>query len=165
MIQNIFNVPGIFGKLSKEIPQSLIQEAISAPPLHLDNQDGLDHKDPKDRRIKQSKVQWIIDEMTSALNEAMEEKYTCESYWLHVHNKNMSTNTHSHLPSIWSAACYLNTPKNSGKICFMIEELGFQASLPPKAGDFIIFPSGLKHYVTAHGNDEPRVCISVNWKK
>lgn len=163
-VANLFCVDAIMGSLSKLPDTSLVKEAISAPKLVDDVSSGLDHEDPKDRKVSQEKVDWIIKEMTEALNKHSGQKFVCESYWLHVHEKNMSTNTHSHLPSEWSSACYLNVPENSGKICFMVEELGMMASITPELGNYIIFPSRLKHYVTAHGSDEPRVSLSANWK-
>ena len=162
-MQSLFSVPVIMGKISNMPDREFIQDAINGPSLFSGNtDDGLDHADPKDRMIPKEKIAGLIEEMTKQLIDGGESvKY--ESHWIHVHHKNMSTNTHTHLPSKWSSACYLQVPENSGKICFMIEELGMQASIEPKEGGYLIFPSRLKHYVTAHGNDTPRVSLSVNW--
>lgn len=162
MMHPLFSVNIITGLIS-EIDSALANDIVNSPTLCSATTDGLDHADPKDRRVPINRVSKIIDEMTKALKESGED-VIYDSHWGHVHQKNMSTNTHSHLPSKWSAACYLQVPENSGKICFMVEELNMQASISPKVGGYIIFPSELKHYVTAHGNDEPRVSLSVNWK-
>ena len=168
MIQNLFSVPVIMGAISSMPDQGVIEDAINAPTMVDYTEDGLDHADPKDRRISKDQVIGLIDEMTQKIAESTNEPVEYESHWVHVHHKNMSTNTHSHLspgnPTWWSAACYLQVPENSGKICFVVEELGLQASISPKKGRYVIFPSKLKHYVTAHGNDIPRVCLSVNWR-
>ena len=164
MMQSLFSVPVIMGEISNMPDQKFIQDAMNGPSLFSgDTDNGLDHADPKDRKIPKEKIAGLIEEMTKQLIDCGESvKY--ESHWIHVHHKNMSTNTHGHLPCSWSSACYLQTPKNSGKICFIVEELGLQASITPEEGKYIIFPSRLKHFVTAHGNDTPRVSLSVNWK-
>jgi len=163
MMQNLFTVPIITGKVLNMPDQGFIDRVINAPTLVENTNDGLDSADPKDRKVSKQEVIGLIEEMTQALKDCGESvKY--ESHWVHVHNKNMSTNTHGHLPSNWSAACYLQTPERSGKICFIVEELGMQAAITPEKGKYIIFPSRLKHFVTAHGNDTPRVSLSVNWR-
>lgn len=164
-IIDLIRVQAISGKLSKLLDEDLIEKLISNESLVSNPNKTLDHEDPKDRIISKNKINWIIEELTEVLNSSInnESKLSYESHWLHVHERNMSTNTHSHLPSKWSAACYLRVPENSGKICFISEQLQQVTSITPELGSYLIFPSCVKHFVTAHENDTPRVCLSINW--
>ena len=164
MIFDLFKVQAISGELSKSSP-SYLKSVFSGgeDTLVAKTDSGLDHEDSKDKEIEMHRVDWIINEMTQALNNATEGSFKYESHWLHVHDRNMSTNTHSHLPSKWSSACYLQVPEGSGKLCFISEQLEQMVTIAPEVGKYLIFPSLAKHYVTAHESDTPRVCLSVNW--
>ena len=85
--------------------------------------------------------------------------------WGHVHDKNMSTNTHNHRGSDVSAVAYLSVPKGSGTIAFWPNPLDdYRYTIAPKKGMFLLFPGWKPHSVTRNLSDEPRVSISMNFK-
>ena len=85
--------------------------------------------------------------------------------WGHVHEKNMSTNRHSHNPADLSAVTYLSVPKGSGNIVFWpnpIHDMNY--NIPPEKGMFLLFPGWLPHSVNRNISNEPRVSVSFNFK-
>lgn len=61
-------------------------------------------------------VDEIINEMILDFKEATNEDIICEEYWGHIHEKNMSTNTHNHGDSYVSSVIYLSVPNGSGNL-------------------------------------------------
>ena len=90
--------------------------------------------------------------------------------WGHVHDKNMSTNTHNHRDSYVSAVLYTSVPEGSGKIVFrprlnQYDNSAYASSYPPVKGVYYMFPGYLDHFVTRNNSDEMRVSISFNFSK
>ena len=85
----------------------------------------------------------------------------------HIHEKNMSTQLHSHSGSFASGVVYISVPKGSGSIVFRpnIDSSNkdrFLTSFPPKRGRYYVFPNYLDHYVTRNNSDEMRISLSFN---
>ena len=62
---------------------------------------------------------------------------------------------------------YIKVPKNSGDLVLKYKKhkLDFSSIVfNPEERKFIIFQSGLDHYVTPNLNEEPRIIISFNFK-
>jgi hypothetical protein len=83
MMQSLFTVPIITGKVLNMPDQGFIDRVINAPTLAENTNDGLDSADPKDRKVSKQEVVGLIEEMTQALKDCGESvKY--ESHWVHV---------------------------------------------------------------------------------
>jgi hypothetical protein len=84
-------------------------------------------------------------------------------YWAHIHEKNMSTDTHAHHPDAVSCVYYLNVPEGSGDIVFIPEPHFIPTSMIESVeGELLVFPGWLKHKVTRHQGDEKRISVSFN---
>ena len=84
-------------------------------------------------------------------------------FWAHVHEKNMSTDTHAHHPDAVSCVYYLNVPEGSGDIVFIPEPNFIPTSMVESVeGELLMFPGWLKHKVTRHQGDEKRISVSFN---
>ena len=105
--------------------------------------------------------------------------------WFNVNKKGNFNKVHNHLGGSvncsFSAAYYLKTPKNSGKINFTNPDPYFPMNpffskklkfgncfnspeywVVPKEMDLIIFPSSLIHYVEPNLSNEERISLSFN---
>ena len=112
----------------------------------------------------------IIEQMKMDFYAYTKEKIEIENYWGHIHQINMSTNTHNHGDSYVSAVLYVSVPVGSGKIVFrprynQYDNAAYTSSFLPVKGDYYMFPSYLDHHVTRHHSNEMRVSISFNFRK
>ena len=64
-------------------------------------------------------VDEVIAEMKADFKSATGQDIECMGYWGHIHEHNMSTNTHNHGNAYVSAALYLSVPKGSGSLVFV----------------------------------------------
>ena len=90
-----------------------------------------------------------------------------EKAWVHVHEKNMSTDKHNHYPLDISAVFYVSVPDGSGDIVFHPSHNKYHPqrnSYPPEEGVFYIFPGILDHSVTRNNSNERRISLSCNFK-
>lgn len=104
-----------------------------------------------------------------------------DGFWFMVNDRNSYNKLHNHPGSWLSGVLYLKTPANSGRINFERPDLMYDyldidqvtdKSVPeyfwnPQPGDFLLFPSYLKHYVNQNlsiDGDCTRVCIAINFK-
>lgn len=112
----------------------------------------------------------IIFQMKTDFYAATNEQIDCVGYWGHIHEKNMSTNTHNHGTCYVSSVLYLSAPEGSGDLVFIpkinqYQNNAYKCSFPPKKGKYYLFPSYLDHYVTRNQSDEKRISISFNFEK
>ena len=88
---------------------------------------------------------------------------TCSWYlelkeiWGQLYNKGDYQVSHNHLPNHWSFVYYVNTPLGSSHLVFESSGKKFR----PKAGQVIIFPAWLMHYVPSN-KCEGRMMIGGN---
>ena len=107
-------------------------------------------------------IDTIVDDMQKVYSKG---SLSLTNKWGHVHEKNMSTNKHSHGDSDVSAVTYLSAPKGSGFIQFFPNPLhDYSYIISPKKGMFLIFPGWIPHSVNRHLSSEPRVSVSFNFK-
>ena len=112
----------------------------------------------------------IIDEIQTNFEKVTGEKIYNTSYWGHIHEKNMSTNTHNHKGSYVSAVVYAQTPKDCGQIVFLpklnpYENSTYKSKYVAKKGTYFMFPSFLDHFVTRNNSDDIRMSLSLNFNK
>lgn len=112
----------------------------------------------------------IAAEMTFTYQVAYGENISLTNYWGHIHDKNMSTNTHAHGDADVSAVLYVSTPEECGHIVFRpvlqnIKKDDLSCSYKPKVGMYLMFPGFLDHSVTRNFSDQKRVSISFNFNK
>ena len=75
---------------------------------------------------------------------------------------------HTHLDSHWSGVFHASCPPGSGKLVLIDPRQGMYPlgnhdhTIEPVAGQLIIFPAWLSHYVELQGGKEPRVSVSFN---
>lgn len=115
-------------------------------------------------------VDKVIDQMIADFKAATGEDIICNDYWGHIHDQNMSTNTHDHGGFYAAAVLYLSVPEGSGDLVFLpninpFDSDMYRSSVSPEKGIYYMFPGYLKHYVTRNEAQEKRVSISFNFKK
>ena len=153
----IFKVDVVEGETTADVDQlaQLVlqnsHELISSDPSHTESEDC---KCPDSPILHK-----IVDDIQSYTSVKLE----VISYWGHVHEKNMSTNKHTHRPADLSAVVYLKVPPKSGQIVFWPTN-DYRYTIPPQKGRFLLFPSWIEHHVTRNLSEEPRVSVSLNFK-
>ena len=142
----------------------------------LDNHHNKLSNDPANTRYEDSRcpsspiVDHIIDQIVDDFYRTIGRRVFVDNYWGHIHEKNMSTNTHSHPGCFASGVVYISVPKGSGSIVFVpnIDSMNrdaFRTSFPPERGRYYIFPSYLDHYVTRNESEEKRISLSFNFQE
>jgi len=115
-------------------------------------------------------VDEVISEMKADFKSATGKDIECIGYWGHIHEHNMSTNTHNHGEAYVSAVLYLSVPKGSGSLVFIprlnqYDSSMYKSSIVPEKCFYYMFPGYIDHYVTRNKSQEKRVSISFNFKK
>jgi uncharacterized protein (TIGR02466 family) len=115
-------------------------------------------------------VDEIIDEMVLDFKAATGEDIKCSGYWGHIHEKNMSTNTHDHGTEYVSSVLYLSAPEGSGDLVFLprlnpYDNHAYRSNFKPIEGYYYLFPSYLDHFVTRNKSEEKRISMSFNFEK
>lgn len=127
-------------------------------PHNTDYEDTLFKMCPEFEKVVGAAIQLVEDE--AGLEDMRLDDW---EYWAHVHEKNMSTDIHSHHPDGISCVYYLNVPEGSGNIVFIPEPVFVPTSMVPSVeGELLVFPGWLKHKVTRHNGDEKRISVSFN---
>ena len=116
-----------------------------------------------------SLVDSIIEEMRMDFYAATKENIVVTNYWSHIHQKDMSTITHNHIPSYVSSVLYVKIPENAGHIVFSSKSNPYDTphstKFKPEEGVYYIFPSFLDHFVTRNMSDDIRISLSFNFDK
>ena len=116
-----------------------------------------------------SLVDSIIEEMRMDFYAATKENIVVTNYWSHIHQKDMSTITHNHIPSYVSSVLYVKIPENAGHIVFNTRSNPYNtpkgSKFEPEEGVYYMFPSFLDHYVTRNMSDDTRISLSFNFYK
>jgi uncharacterized protein (TIGR02466 family) len=115
-------------------------------------------------------VDEIIDEMILDFKAVTGEDIKCSGYWAHIHEKNMSTNTHDHGTEYVSSVLYLSAPEGSGDLVFLprvnpYDNHAYRSNFKPIEGYYYMFPSYIDHFVTRNESEEKRISISFNFEK
>ena len=114
-------------------------------------------------------VDSIIEEMRMDFYAATKENIVVTNYWSHIHQKDMSTITHNHIPSYVSSVLYVKIPENAGHIVFNTRSNPYStpngSKFEPEEGVYYIFPSFLDHFVTRNMSDDIRISLSFNFDK
>ncbi len=91
-----------------------------------------------------------------------------DNYWAHVQEYNQSSNTHDHFGVDLSGCYYPSVNSNQATIVYLWDQPQTKTEqhsvYTPQQGDFFLFPSWLKHYVTRNMSSEPRVSLPMNFK-
>lgn len=104
-----------------------------------------------------------------------------DNIWININSKSAFNRPHVHPKSLFSGTYYVKTPEQEGgAIVFVHPAVNFQYHLDanlvndwndftsatwrvyPKAGDLLIFPSYLVHYVEPNTVEEDRISIAFN---
>ena len=96
------------------------------------------------------------------------------SFWAVVHERNESTNIHTHESmdnyeegSQISAAFWIQVPPDSGDFVFQYQSNPYrvhQELIKAEPGKFAMFDSTLPHFVTKNRSEGLRIVISMNFK-
>ena len=106
-------------------------------------------------------------------------KFSINEYWININSKGSFNAPHTHPQSLFSCIIYIKTPKDSGNILFLqnqILQLGLGGytknnnfynfeSIKYEAIEkrVIVFPSYLLHQVQENKSDEDRISIAFNF--
>jgi uncharacterized protein (TIGR02466 family) len=121
--------------------------------------------------------------LTSAAND-ISNLYSVEwdirllNFWANVNGHKDSNLPHNHPSSIMSGCYYVECNDLSGKIVFerpdmQQDYMGSSIktkytfgtySFQPEPGDFVIFPSYLRHYVEQNMSNKERISLAFNWR-
>lgn len=102
-------------------------------------------------------------------------------YWMNINNKHSINKSHCHGGSYYSAVLYVRAPENCGNIVFdrddtlphylydvnLTENNYKDYWIKPTAGEVIIFPAWLNHYVEPNlteDKDDRRISIAFNYR-
>ena len=99
--------------------------------------------------------------------------------WANIHSAGAYHVVHDHGSALWSGVYYLAVPDGSPGIVFMDPRGGIGANRPHlrsgpevdrrhqkvSAGQMLLFPAWLQHYVVPHEGTEPRITISFNLRQ
>lgn len=168
MKQTIFKL----NVLSQQDAVDIDKEALIA---HIDKSNELVNEDRDSTRSEDTKIEWNEDLqkiMDAAVALLVEEgmvtddlKFICPpgEFWAHIHEKNMSTNTHHHGHAALSVVYWVSVPEGSGSLRFHLkpEQLGTPI-LDPQENSLIVFPGWVEHSVGRNYSDERRISISMN---
>lgn len=124
----------------------------------------------------------LVNSMTIAANKvselyAVDWDLSINNFWININGYKDSNLPHNHPGSIFSGCYYVKCNDDSGKIVFnrpdtQEDYMGSSVksdytfatySFQPNPGDFVIFPSYLKHYVEQNMSDDVRISIAFNW--
>ena len=142
-------IDNYYNKFECEIESTYAEDSICPPNEIVDN---------------------IIEQMKMDFYAATKEKIKPLNYWGHIHEKNMSTNTHNHTNTYVSAVVYVEVPQGSGSIVFkpklnQYDNGAYLSKFAPEKGVYYMFPGYLDHFVTRNKSDEFRISLSLNFEK
>lgn len=123
----------------------------------------------------------IQQEVSKVLDEIVTREYTHHKYWININKKDTYNVYHTHPDADYSAIYYLTDSScplmlvhpslHTGAFTTctflnrqLIEDTGItpQYAINPKAGDIILFPSYLPHYVEENKEENDRISIAWN---
>lgn len=112
-------------------------------------------------------------EMLNAINCVSGKEMKLDGIWAIFLNQGNSVSAHTHKSNThmypmeyYSAAYYVNAPKNSAKLIFNVnycntmEETHF---IDPEPGMLVVFNSFISHMTSRHGNSDPRLVVSASF--
>jgi len=156
--------------------QDLIKDCLDA--FKNNNRMSTDISDTRNEDLIIPKTK-VLDELIGIIKDKFFIRYSqvleLLNHWGQVHQQNESTNTHDHVdcfdiknsPDL-SGVYYLQVPKDSGDIVFQWPTNKYNQYkrwwFKPKAGDLLLFPSTLDHFVSKNIAFEKRIAISFNFK-
>ena len=145
---------------------------------YMTHENFLDH--PQMRTIRECITERVGDFLYGDCGIAYKMELELVTSWVNQHKKGDWSHQHSHYNSVVSGVWYLSTTPQSGE--FIIhpdnklfgnlldlprrvynEFNGDQYAFTPTNGDLLIFPSTMKHSVTANKCDIPRFSLAFNY--
>ena len=96
--------------------------------------------------------------------------------WVNLHDRGGYNTAHLHPNRLLSGSFYLQVPEHSGPLVLRDPRpavllaaasgtganCGGLSTVQPKAGQLLVFPNWLEHFVEPHLNDVPRIAIGIN---
>jgi uncharacterized protein (TIGR02466 family) len=130
----------------------------------------------------EKKLQSHVKKFVQKLNwDLMNRKLAMTTCWANSMGHATHHTLHSHPLSVLSGVYYVRTPKGSSPLKIEDPRMGFLMNSPPrkarapaneqnyillkpKAGDFVLFESWVRHEVPPHRVEEPRLSVSFNYE-
>lgn len=168
MKQTIFKL----NVLSQHDAVDIDKEALIA---HIDKSNELFTEDRDSTRTEDTRIEWnddlqkILDAAVALMvkeglvNKGVKFGVPKGEFWAHIHEKNMSTNTHHHGHAPLSVVYWLSVPEGSGSLRFHLKpEFLDTPIIDPQENSLIVFPGWVEHSVGRNYSDERRISISMN---
>ena len=155
-LKNINFKPGVFNNLSSNV------KLLDLPELS---------------RLKQICEEHLLNYVDTVLN--CEQKFYITNSWATKNNKGQHHHVHNHPNSLISGVLYLQVPEKSDiefhhkcglkqafDLSFSIKNYNIFNSdtwfLPVKQGQILLFPSWVRHSVSVHNHNDPRIVLGFN---
>lgn len=106
--------------------------------------------------IVDTHINKCIDEITA---DTLYKKASINNFWFQQYNKGDYHGWHNHAGSTYSSVYYVELPDNTSTT---FESNGKEFNIDVKEGDFIVFPSVLRHCSKANKTDETKTVVAMN---
>ena len=158
-IERLFSVPLGIGEVDVD-NQSLIDYVLQYKDQRLSDINY--HSEYEDTYLPPNEItNTIVNKVIQDFYDKGETDLVCTGMWSHIHEKNMSTNWHTHHKCFSAVVYYVSVPEGSGDLVLRRHDQP-KVSLTPKQGNYICFPGWLEHMVTRNETDQIRISISFN---
>lgn len=120
----------------------------------------------------------VIEQVTEDLSIIQGCQLIMESCWININYPGNLNLKHTHANSMLSGVYYISAPENCGRLVFIdprpqanvllfpvVRETEYTTKVlnrSPLAGEFIVFPSWLEHYVEENKSERERISVAFN---
>jgi hypothetical protein len=163
----LFNITADVGSLTDIDNTKLANEILAYQKRRSDDSASVLFEDTILLTPYRSEAKKVIDSMAEIGNRLYNLTIQANNYWSQIHQPLESTDLHHHGSDtsgiVMSWVYYVKTPINSGDLVFILDDKDSRCSpakFTPSEGNYIIFPSYIRHKVTKNLSNDVRICIA-----